>query len=92
MIFQDALSALNPVFTVGFQMAEVYRKHRGTSRSDARKRAVELLELVKIPAARQTHQRLPAPVLGWHAPARDDRDVVGARPRTADRRRADHRA
>jgi oligopeptide transport system ATP-binding protein len=59
MIFQDALSALNPVFTVGFQLAEVYRKHRGTSRSDARKRAVELLELVKIPAARQRINDFP---------------------------------
>ena len=59
MIFQDALSALNPVFTVGFQSAEVYRKHRGTSRSDARKRAVELLELVKIPAARQRINDFP---------------------------------
>ncbi|HWH01321.1 MAG TPA: ABC transporter ATP-binding protein [Pilimelia sp.] len=53
MIFQDALSALNPVFTVGFQLAELYRKHRGVSRSEARKKAVELLDLVKIPAARQ---------------------------------------
>src|SRR5512138_279874 len=51
MIFQDALSALNPVFTVGFQLGELYRKHRGTSRAEARKRAIELLELVKIPAA-----------------------------------------
>jgi oligopeptide transport system ATP-binding protein len=53
MIFQDALSALNPVFTVGFQLAELFRKHRGMSRSDSKARAVELLDLVKIPAARQ---------------------------------------
>ncbi|SCL13670.1 ABC transporter ATP-binding protein [Micromonospora inyonensis] len=53
MIFQDALSALNPVFTVGFQLAELYRKHRGMSRKDAKARAVELLDLVKIPAAKQ---------------------------------------
>jgi oligopeptide transport system ATP-binding protein len=53
MIFQDALSALNPVFSVGFQLGELYRKHRGTSRAEARKRAIELLDLVKIPAARQ---------------------------------------
>ena len=52
MIFQDALSALNPVFTVGFQLAELYRKHRGMSRQDSKKRAVELLDLVKIPAAK----------------------------------------
>ncbi|SCL40981.1 oligopeptide transport system ATP-binding protein [Micromonospora pallida] len=53
MIFQDALSALNPVFTVGFQLAELYRKHRGMSRKDAKARAVELLDLVRIPAAKQ---------------------------------------
>ncbi|MGH3727802.1 MAG: ABC transporter ATP-binding protein [Micromonosporaceae bacterium] len=53
MIFQDALSALNPVFSVGFQLGEVFRVHRGMSRSDARKKAIELLDLVRIPAARQ---------------------------------------
>ena len=53
MIFQDALSALNPVFSVGFQLAEVFRTHRGTSRRDARKRAIELLDQVHIPAAAQ---------------------------------------
>ncbi|HEX5595087.1 MAG TPA: ABC transporter ATP-binding protein [Micromonosporaceae bacterium] len=53
MIFQDALSALNPVFTVGFQLSELFRMHRGMSRKDAKARAIELLDLVKIPAARQ---------------------------------------
>jgi oligopeptide transport system ATP-binding protein len=52
MIFQDALSALNPVYTVGFQLGELFRKHRGMSRSDAKKRAGELLDQVKIPGAR----------------------------------------
>jgi len=57
MVFQDALSALNPVFTVGFQIEEQLRMRRGMSRRDARKRAVELLELVKIPnAARRVRQ------------------------------------
>ncbi|GAA5124889.1 ABC transporter ATP-binding protein [Pseudonocardia adelaidensis] len=53
MIFQDALSALNPVFTVGFQIGEQLRTRRGTSRRDAEKRAVELLDMVGIPGARQ---------------------------------------
>jgi oligopeptide transport system ATP-binding protein len=53
MIFQDALSALNPVFTVGFQLGEMFRKHRGMSRRDAKKRAIELLDQVRIPAAAQ---------------------------------------
>ncbi|GIF12367.1 ABC transporter ATP-binding protein [Actinoplanes teichomyceticus] len=52
MIFQDALSALNPVYTVGFQLGELFRKHRGMSRGDAKKRAIELLDQVKIPGAR----------------------------------------
>ncbi|ABP56251.1 ABC transporter ATP-binding protein [Salinispora tropica] len=59
MIFQDALSALNPVFTVGFQLAELFRKHRGMSRAASKARAVELLDLVKIPAAKQRVNEYP---------------------------------
>ena len=53
MIFQDALSALNPVFTVGDQIGEMFRVHRGASRRDATKKAIELMDRVRIPAARQ---------------------------------------
>jgi oligopeptide transport system ATP-binding protein len=51
MIFQDALSSLNPVYSVGFQIGEMFRAHRGLSRKDARKRAVDLMDRVRIPAA-----------------------------------------
>jgi oligopeptide transport system ATP-binding protein len=51
MIFQDALSALNPVYSVGFQIGEMFRVHRGTSRQEAKQRAVELMDRVRIPAA-----------------------------------------
>ncbi|MET7964751.1 ABC transporter ATP-binding protein [Micromonospora zamorensis] len=51
MIFQDALSALNPVFPVGWQIGETLRQRSGLSRSDARRRAIELMDLVKIPGA-----------------------------------------
>jgi oligopeptide transport system ATP-binding protein len=51
MIFQDALSSLNPVYSVGFQIGEMFRAHRGTSRKDAKAMAVELMERVRIPAA-----------------------------------------
>ena len=50
-VFQDPMTSLNPVFSVGFQLIEPLRKHMGLSKSAARKRAVELLELVGIPAA-----------------------------------------
>jgi len=53
MVFQDPLSALNPVWSVGFQIGELFRVHRGLSRRDARRRATELLERVRIPAAAQ---------------------------------------
>jgi oligopeptide/dipeptide ABC transporter ATP-binding protein len=53
MVFQDALSALNPVFTVGFQIGEQFRIRRGLSRKDAKMRAIEMLDQVKIPHARQ---------------------------------------
>jgi len=52
MIFQDALSALNPVYTVGFQIAEQLRTRRGMDRGAATRRAVELLDMVGIPGAR----------------------------------------
>jgi oligopeptide/dipeptide ABC transporter ATP-binding protein len=51
MIFQDALSALNPVHRVGDQIAEMLRVHRGLGRSDARRRAIQLMERVRIPSA-----------------------------------------
>ncbi|MDD9378682.1 ABC transporter ATP-binding protein [Streptomyces sp. ZAF1911] len=53
MIFQDALSSLNPVLSVGAQLGEMYEVHRGMSRKDARAKAVELMDRVKIPAARE---------------------------------------
>jgi oligopeptide transport system ATP-binding protein len=53
MVFQDALSALNPVFTVGWQIGEMFRVHRGMSRSDAKKKAIELMDRVRIPVAKE---------------------------------------
>ncbi|KPM54200.1 peptide ABC transporter ATPase [Frankia sp. R43] len=49
MVFQEPSTALNPVETVGWQIGEALRAHRKVKRADARRRAVELLELVGIP-------------------------------------------
>jgi ABC-type dipeptide/oligopeptide/nickel transport system ATPase component len=48
MVFQDPMSSLNPVLTVGAQIADIVRRHTGASASQARKRSVELLDLVGI--------------------------------------------
>jgi oligopeptide/dipeptide ABC transporter ATP-binding protein len=52
MVFQDPLSSLNPSFTIGNQLVEAIRLHRGVPRAQARRRAVELLDLVGIPDPR----------------------------------------
>jgi oligopeptide/dipeptide ABC transporter ATP-binding protein len=51
MVFQDALTSLNPVTTVVNQIAELYRVHRGASRKDARTAAIDMMRAVKIPDA-----------------------------------------
>ncbi len=51
MIFQDALSSLNPVYSVGWQIGEMFRVHQGASRKEAKHKAVELMDRVRIPAA-----------------------------------------
>lgn len=59
MIFQDALSSLNPVFPVGWQIAEMFRVHRGMNRSDSMSEAIRLMERVHIPAAKERANNYP---------------------------------
>nr|WP_206313499.1 ABC transporter ATP-binding protein [Streptomyces coryli] len=53
MIFQDALSSLNPVLSVGYQLGEMFRVHQGLNKKQAKAKAIELMDRVKIPAAAQ---------------------------------------
>jgi oligopeptide transport system ATP-binding protein len=59
MVFQDALSALNPVFSVGFQIGEQFRIRQGLNRRDAKRRAIEMLDQVQIPNAKQRLNEFP---------------------------------
>jgi oligopeptide transport system ATP-binding protein len=59
MVFQDALSSLNPVFPVGWQIAETLRMREGLSRADATERAIGLMERVHIPGARARVKNYP---------------------------------
>ncbi|MFB7645064.1 methionine ABC transporter ATP-binding protein [Streptomyces sp. CB01201] len=59
MIFQDALSSLNPVLSVGDQLSEMFTVHRGMSRKEGRAKAVELMDRVRIPAAKERVGQYP---------------------------------
>ena len=58
-IFQEPMSSLNPAYTVGEQIAEVVRRHRGVSRAEAWKRAVEMLDRVHIATAASRAREYP---------------------------------
>lgn len=64
MVFQDALSSLNPSYTVGAQIAEVLKAHLGLRGAAARQRVVELLELVEIPDAANRAEAYPHQLSG----------------------------
>ncbi len=59
MIFQEPMTSLNPVLTIGFQIAEALIYHRGMSRQEAEAETVRLLEKVRIPAAKSRFHEYP---------------------------------
>ena len=64
MIFQEPMSSLNPCFTVGFQIGETLQEHLGLDRKARKKRAIELLDLVGIPAPEERLKAFPHQLSG----------------------------
>ena len=64
MIFQEPMTSLNPVLTIGHQIAEALVLHRGSSREQAAKRAIELLRLVRMPEAERRASQYPHQLSG----------------------------
>ena len=64
MIFQEPMTSLNPVFTIGDQIGEVFRVHRGMNKRESIQEAVRMLELVRIPSAAQRVREYPHQMSG----------------------------
>jgi dipeptide transport system ATP-binding protein len=64
MIFQEPMTSLNPCFTVGFQLTEAIKVHEGGARAERRRRAIELLDQVGIPAPEQRLRSFPHQLSG----------------------------
>ncbi len=64
VVFQEPMTSLNPAFTVGKQIREVLQRHQGLSKRDAHQKAVELLDLVQIPAPQRRVDEYPHQLSG----------------------------
>jgi peptide/nickel transport system ATP-binding protein len=64
MIFQEPMTSLNPAFTIGDQIIETIIRHRGTSAAAAEARAIEMLDLVRIPAPKERMRSYPHQLSG----------------------------
>ena len=64
VIFQEPMTALNPVYSVGFQISEALRAHQRLSPDDAREKAIELIRQVELPNPEQTYRKYPHQLSG----------------------------
>ncbi|GAK56416.1 putative oligopeptide transport system ATP-binding protein [Candidatus Vecturithrix granuli] len=64
MIFQEPMTALNPVFTIGFQLDEQILRHKKVSKTEARNRSIEMLRVVGIPAPEKRYESYPHQLSG----------------------------
>lgn len=64
LVFQDPMRSLNPIMRIGRQLGEAIRSHSKVTRTQAKRRAVELLEMVRVPAARQRLEEYPHQLSG----------------------------
>lgn len=64
MIFQEPMTALNPVLTIGYQMDEQIQKHLKLSKKDSKDRAIEMLQLVGIPSPQERYESYPHQLSG----------------------------
>jgi peptide/nickel transport system ATP-binding protein len=64
MIFQEPMTSLNPVFTIGDQIGEVFRIHQGMNKKEARAKSIDMLRLVKIPAPESRVDEYPHQLSG----------------------------
>lgn len=64
MIFQEPMTALNPVYTCGWQVSEAIRQHEQLSAAEAKEKAIELFNRVKLPNPEQMYQRYPHQISG----------------------------
>ena len=92
MIFQEPMTSLNPVFSIGEQIAESLRLHKGLDRAAARAEALRMLELVEMPAAAQRLDEYPHQLSGGMRQRVMIALAMACDPDAADRRRADDRA